>query len=165
MPRGWSGGALSRQRPVKPNKRLRLAGVRRVALRIRFAADGSSAVITDREASGCDRRHPIRCDGNSGSVTLCTEPRATLSRPSISAGALILTTLLLRILCLTNRMRPSWHGSGKFLGGAPVLSSFGTRETTTAAPMNQNYTLASRPADQPEAGPCSRAAPSLARSS
>ena len=36
MPRGWSGGALSRQRPVKPNKRLRLAGVRREALRIRF---------------------------------------------------------------------------------------------------------------------------------
>jgi hypothetical protein len=29
----------------------------------------------------------------------------------------------------------------------------------TAAPMNQNYTLASRPADQPEAGPCSRAVP------
>ena len=54
----------------------------------------------------------IRCDGNSGSVTLCTERRATLSPPSISAGALILTTLLLRILCLTNRMRPSWHGSG-----------------------------------------------------
>ena len=75
-----------------------------------------------------------------------------------------LNNALLRILCLTNRMRPSWHGSGKFLGGAPVLSSFGTRETTTAAPMNQNYTLASRPADQPEAGPCSRAAPSLARS-
>ena len=36
MPRGWSGGALSRQRPVKPNKRLRLAGVRRVPLRIAF---------------------------------------------------------------------------------------------------------------------------------
>ena len=95
---------------------------------------------------------------------LCTERRATLSRPSISAGALILTTLLLRILCLTNRIRPSWHGSGKFLGGAPVLSRFGTREMTAAAPMNQNYTLASRAADQPEAGPCSRAAPSPARS-
>jgi len=26
-----------------------------------------------------------------------------------------------------------------------VLSRFGARETTTAAPMNQNYTLASRP--------------------
>ena len=95
----------------------------------------------------------IRCDGNSGSVTLCTEPCATLSRPTISAGTLILTTLLLRILCLTNRMRPSWHGSGKFLGEAPVLSRFGTR---TAAPMNQNYTLASRPADQPEGWACDR---------
>ena len=31
-----------------------------------------------------------------------------------------------------------------------MLSSFGTREATTAAPMNQNYTLASRPAGQPE---------------
>ena len=56
-----------------------------------------------------------------------------------------LNTLLLRILCAKNRTRPSWHGSGQFLGRAPVLSSFGTRETTTAAPMNQNYTLASRP--------------------
>ena len=98
MPRGWSGGALSRQRPVKPNKRLRLAGVRRVAWRITI---GSRADVTD----------VIRCDGNSGSVTLCGTPRDP-SRLSINAGALILTTLLLRILCLTNRMRPSWHGSG-----------------------------------------------------
>ena len=85
----------------------------------------------------------IRCNGNSGSVTLCGT-RATLLRLSINAGALILTTLLLRILCLTNRMRPSWHGSGRFLGEAPVLSRFGTRETKTAAPMNQNSTLAAR---------------------
>ena len=44
MPRGWSGGALSQQRPVKPNKRLRLAGVRRVALRIAFRSRGD---VTD----------------------------------------------------------------------------------------------------------------------
>jgi hypothetical protein len=30
-----------------------------------------------------------------------------------------------------------------------VLSRFGARETTTAAPMNQNYTLASRPQTSP----------------
>ena len=64
-------------------------------------------------------------------MTLCGAPRDP-SRLSISAGALILTTLLLRNLCPTNRMRPSWHGSGQFLGGASVLSSFGTRETKTA---------------------------------
>ena len=68
-----------------------------------------------------------------------------------------LNNALLRNLCLTNRMRPSWHGSGKFLGGAPVLSRFGTRETTTAAPMNQKLhagVAARRPAG---GGPCSRA--------
>lgn len=31
------------------------------------------------------------------------------------------------------------------LAEPPVLSRFGARETTTAAPVNQNYTLASRP--------------------
>jgi hypothetical protein len=83
-------------------------------------------------------------------VTLCGTPRDP-SRLSISAGALILTTLLLRNLCPTNRMRPSWHGSRQFLGGAPVLSSFGTSRAD-----DQNYTLASRPADTPEGWACDR---------
>ena len=60
-----------------------------------------------------------------------------------------LNTLFPRISCLRNRTRPSWHGSGYPIGGAPVLSRFGARETTTAAPMNQNYTLASRPQTSP----------------
>src|SRR5436305_11306541 len=77
-----------------------------------------------------------------------------------------LNTLLLRILCATNRARPSWHGSGQFLGRAPVLSSFGTRETTTAAPTNQKHAgVAAAYQPGPVAGPCSRAAPSPARSS
>ena len=62
MPRGWSGGALSRQRPVKPNKRLSWGPPRNFAHRV-------------SQPTGCDRPHPIRCDGNSGSVTLCGTPR------------------------------------------------------------------------------------------
>src|SRR5262245_51097708 len=64
-----------------------------------------------------------------------------------------LNTLLPRILCRENRTRPSWHGFGHPLGGAPCLVPFRGKETTaahketTAAQMNihHNYTLASRP--------------------
>jgi hypothetical protein len=50
-----------------------------------------------------------------------------------SALARNLNRFFPRIACLRNRTRPSWHGSGYPLGGAPVLSRFGARETTTAA--------------------------------
>jgi hypothetical protein len=74
-----------------------------------------------------------------------TEPRATPFAARDRRRRANLNTLFPRISCLRNWTRPSWHGSGYALGVAPVLSRFGARETTTAAPMNQNYTLASRP--------------------
>ena len=36
------------------------------------------------------------------------------------------------------------------------MSSFGTRETKTADADDQNYTLASRPAEEPEGWACDR---------
>jgi hypothetical protein len=43
-------------------------------------------------------------------------------------------------------MRPSWHGSGKFLGGAPVLSSFGTSDSRADEPELHAGVAARRPA-------------------
>jgi hypothetical protein len=146
MPRGWSGGALSWQRRVKPNKRLSCGPPPS------FAHHVSQPTVPRRELQ-IGRRTDV--------TDVITEPRATLSRPSISAGALILTTPLLRNLCLTNRMRPSWHGSRQFLGGAPVLSSFGTRETKTAAPMIRTTRSRRGPHASRRAGPATGNFPKL----
>src|SRR5262249_4633896 len=76
MPWRWRSGDPRRAPSVKPNKRLRLA-MEHSPLK-RHALDFGSATRLEsfeREARGCDGRHPVRCDGHSGSVTH-TEPRA-----------------------------------------------------------------------------------------
>jgi hypothetical protein len=39
---------------------------------------------------------------------------------------------------------------------SPGVVQFRDKETKTAAPMNQNYTLTSRPAEEPEGWACDR---------
>ena len=82
-------------------------------------------------------------------MTLCTEPRATPFAALDQRRRVNLNNALAAHLVPDKSDAAVLAWFWQFLGGAPVLSSFGTRETTTAAPMNQNYTLASRPADQP----------------
>ena len=94
---------------------------------------------------------PMRA--SSASVTLYTEPNAPLLPPAIGASALVL-------------IRSYRASRAPETSEAAVLVWFWLRpwqrpclvpfRDKTAAPMNQNNTLASRPADQPEGWACDR---------
>ena len=140
--RGWSGGALSQQRPVKPNKRLRLAGVRRVALRIAFR---SRRDVTDL----------IRSDGNSGSVTLCGTPRdpfaALDQRRRVNLNNALATQL---VPDKSDAAILAWFSPIPWR--SPAVVQFRDKGDEDSRADDQNYTLASRPADQPEGWACDR---------
>jgi hypothetical protein len=114
-----------------------------------FGAENDGLAIDYELPPGSLRLPPqSRYEKNSRSATLVYEiqrSRAPPSRAAVGGGALILTRSSRAFTRLRDRPRPTWHGSGYPLARAPVLSRFGAWETTTAAPMNQNYTLASRP--------------------